>query len=674
MAFNVINEASKDSAAYSPIPFRFKDDDAGTLGYYNYLVYLIIEPTDTISVVYDYTNRESIITTLRPHKLKVGDDVVMYDGSEVIDNESVIRVISDDEFVVRGRTKQSRVGRYITYRQAPDVRGEASFDFSNTLRDFVESEYKDNQAPANAVDTKVRYEVLSLRVTQPSLDFTDDVIVSTTGSINDIGFIFPNTTVEEVRKSFKYGDTVNIEREAQTYRYLSSTYIESEFRTLYDFGGNICYLDVISRSIFGSNTNVYAPDTPQIIYIDPDNNGSNQGQSDRFGGTKTGGLPDGPPPYGILQDSIPYDNPSSITGGGTLTGQVNSKYNGITTIRDIRQVGSDVHIGIEKTVGYASPAVPGKMSLVNSTVVDENILYNSGEKYAFVGRQDGYSYDLNYMEPYVLNDNTLPRNFSTIYNTNEEVRIERSSKQNILAHIGKDVNIGDLRADVNYYDVNNNFLGTMSYDLIDYVSFGSGDDYNFYIPGNLNGWFGGTNTAGTTLLFVFNNVGYYRITIVDTSNSNVQLFNEIKYKIYDECSAYEIYELIWKDRLGSYLSYPFAFKHKETMEVTRNSYYKDYNGFQDDGSFELPTYRKGKKEFFVKSKQKFELNSGWATDKESQYIKDMFQSTDVYVKLPTGEILGCNILGNSIEVKKKQNFDLFNYKINIVTSLQDIRL
>ena len=51
----------------------------------------------------------------------------------------------------------------------------------------------------------------------------------------------------------------------------------------------------------------------------------------------------------------------------------------------------------------------------------------------------------------------------------------------------------------------------------------------------------------------------------------------------------------------------------------------------------------------------------------------MFQSTDVYLKTPQGTI-ACNIIGNSIEIKKKQNFDLFNYRIQVVGSLQDIRL
>ena len=678
MAFNVINQASKYSAAYSPIPFRFKDDEVGTVGYYNYLVYLIIEPTDTTSVVLNQTTREYTITTLRPHKLKVGDDVVMYGGSEVIDNNSVTRVISDDEFVVplNGELLPSsfRLGRYITYRQAPDVRGEASFDFSNTLRDFVESEYKDNFSPVNAVETKVRYEVISLKVTQPSLDFFDDIFVTTPGSVNDIGFIFPNTTVGEVSKSFKIGDTVNIEREAQTYRYNVSFNSSSNFN-VYDFGGNICYLDIPSTSNAISPDGRYNPNINQIISIDPDNNGINQGGGTGFLGRKdVSPLPSStPPPFDRLFESVPYSNDTSVFGGGTLTGQVNLKYNGVTTIREIRQVGSAVHIGIEKTVGYSSPAVGGTMTLLNSTVVDENILYNSGEQYAYVGRQGGYTYDLNYMFPYVYTGSGS-RDFSTIYNPNDKINIERNSKQKLLAHISKDVDITQFRVDNNYYDANGNFLGRMSYDLIDYVSFGSGDDYDFYIPGDINSWLAGNNTAGSPLFSVVNDVDFYNVLIVDSGNFNQPLFNQIQYKIYDECSAYQIYELFWKDRMGSYLSFPFAFKHKETMEVTRNSYYKDYNGFKDDGSFELPSYRKGKKEFFVKSKQKFTLNSGWATDKESEYIKDMFQSTDVYVKLPSGEIIGCNILGNSIEVKKKQNFDLFNYKINIVTSLQDIRL
>lgn len=673
MAFNVINEASEDSAAYSPIPFRFKDDEVGTVGYYNYLVYLIIEPTGIDSISLNSTSQEYTITTLRPHKMKVGDDVVLYNTGNVVDNNTVIKVISDDKFIIPVNDTISgsipdRLGRYLTYRQAPDVRGEAKFDFSNVLRDFVETTFANNFSPINAVETKVKYEVLTLKVTQPTLEFADDIFVLTPGAINDIGFVFPNTTVDEVSNSFKIGDTVNIEREDQTYSYINSF---NNGRNIYEFFGSQCYLDIPKTNQGGFQPDgTYNPIVNQTLFVNPNNNGVNEGNTN----APLGYGPFNGPPYSDIYDFIPYSDASTVTGVGTITGQVNINYNGITTIRAINQEGVNVHIGIEKVYGYSSPAVPGTMSLVNSTVVSETILYNSGPKYAYVGRQPQYEYDLNFMFTYVKRAFPNIKEFSTIYSSGDIIQVERNTKQNLLCHIGNDININGVTADINYFDVNNSFLGKTEYDLNNYVSFNADDDYDFYIPGNLEGWFGGNNTVGSSLPSVFNEVGYYRINLVDSGNFNIPLFNQMVYKIYDECSAYEVYELIWKDRMGSYISYPFAFKHKETMEVTRNSYYKEDDGFQDDGSFELASYRKGKKEFFNKSKDKFTLNSGWATDKESEYIKDMFQSTDVYLKLPTGKIIGCNILGNSIEVKKKQNFDLFNYQINVVTSLQDIRL
>ena len=87
-------------------------------------------------------------------------------------------------------------------------------------------------------------------------------------------------------------------------------------------------------------------------------------------------------------------------------------------------------------------------------------------------------------------------------------------------------------------------------------------------------------------------------------------------------------------------------------------------GFQDDGSFELKRYDRGTTDFFNRSKTKYTLNSGWATDEESEYLKDMFQSTDVYLKTPQGTI-ACNIIGNSIEIKKKQTltYSTTEYKL-----------
>ena len=282
MAFNVINEASEDSAAYSPIPFRFKDDEVGTVGYYNYLVYLIIEPTGIDSISLNSTSQEYTITTLRPHKMKVGDDVVLYNTVNVVDNNTVIKVISDDKFIIPVNDTISgsipdRLGRYLTYRQAPDVRGEAKFDFSNVLRDFVETTFANNFSPINAVETKVRYEVLTLKVTQPTLEFADDIFVLTPGAINDIGFVFPNTTVDEVSNSFKIGDTVNIEREDQTYSYINSF---NNGRNIYDFLGSQCYLDIPKTNPGGFLPDgTYNPIVNQTLFVNPDNNGINEGNT-----------------------------------------------------------------------------------------------------------------------------------------------------------------------------------------------------------------------------------------------------------------------------------------------------------------------------------------------------------------------------------------------------------
>ena len=488
MAFTVITEANKHMAAYDPIPYRFEDSDIVDGLILNYVAYLVINPVDITNI-----NRTDIfpnltyeITTDGYHNLKVGDTVIMYNSAYAATETIITKVISLTQFEVKGDigddfafTRPTKCGKSLLYVQSPNIKGQAEYDFSNVLRDFVESEYRNwSMFPNNAVETKVRYSVLSLQYV-----------------VDDVG-----------------------------------------------------------------------------------------------------------------------------NGAG--------------------------------------------------------VIYDSGNKYAYVGKPKLYEYDIDYMVNYVKQTITenIETRFSSIY-TSDNIRIEPDSKQWLLMHVDKDVvgGIDDMYARMEAFDSSGNLLGKYYYRLSFYDNPLNGDDLDLYIPGGYKDWFLADKESGGDLLVILPNVDTYHVYATKDTNENQKQFKRVKYKLTDDCSSYDLYEIIWKDRMGSYLSYPFAYKHKEILEVTRNSYYKDINGFQDNGTFEIKSYAKGTTDFFNKSKTKYTLNSGWATDEESEYLKDMFQSTDVYIKTPEG-IRGCNIIGNSIEVKKKQNFDLFNYKIQVVESLQDIRL
>ena len=170
MAFTVITEPSKYMAAYSPIPYRFEDSEVIAGNVLNYVAYLAINPVNitNITITAPFPNLTYRITTDSYHNLKVGDSVLMYNGNWVAADIPVDFVITKTQFLVKGDIgddvgffRPTKCGKSLLYIQSPNIKGEAEFDFSNVLRDFVKSEYRDWFIfPDNAVETKVRYSVV----------------------------------------------------------------------------------------------------------------------------------------------------------------------------------------------------------------------------------------------------------------------------------------------------------------------------------------------------------------------------------------------------------------------------------------------------------------------------------------------------------------------------------
>ena len=166
-------------------------------------------------------------------------------------------------------------------------------------------------------------------------------------------------------------------------------------------------------------------------------------------------------------------------------------------------------------------------------------------------------------------------------------------------------------------------------------------------------------------------VDNYRMYMYDGPGLT-QRTNDISFYLNDDCSMYEIYHLMWKDKNGSYISYPFIYMSRKNVEADRKSYYKQ-EGNWGNNTFGYNDYDRGETTFYSQSKNSFILNSGWVKDYEAELMEDMMQSTDVYIQTPDNRLFPCMLNETELEIFKNINEQLFSYTFNVRIGYNEFR-
>jgi hypothetical protein len=129
---------------------------------------------------------------------------------------------------------------------------------------------------------------------------------------------------------------------------------------------------------------------------------------------------------------------------------------------------------------------------------------------------------------------------------------------------------------------------------------------------------------------------------------------------------------MWKDSYGSFITYPFKYVSRETIDTLKANYYQTEGRFSS-GAFQYNQWDRGTKDFYSKSKEVITLNSGWLYEFERELIKDLIQSPSVYIQTPDNKLYPVQLQETNLEIYKKINEDLFQYTLNCVVSFNEFR-
>jgi hypothetical protein len=641
--FSAITTPHKYTYGYSAIPLRVIDTDASSIEQYKYVINILFNKL-TVSSVQTVDFQGDVYTKVNfatAHKYKLGDVLFLNQTSGYYtDYYTVVSVTSSTSIIIDlnigpALTGTTRVSNVIKYKLSPDPVGEAKVDLSNTLKDYITENLSDVNSVFNAPNTKFDYELLVGYEGQALFTFNDNYF-----SFGKVGFVNSGLTAT-TQVQFQIGDQVIINQELYSWPY---------YDNFFNFG--------------------------KLGFTGTTNHGFSIGDTVDVTGQITAPSYNGPSTIiSSTTKSITLNKPfttSTPAEPGVIYGIVTPEYNTTATITDITYVpGTGVVVTTNVPWAGNSPIIGGTIKHADGKLLSSYNHLSITDLSAYNSYTNQLNYSRTGFDKYVVQSrNKALNNISTIYEGSNQTgttkyayRIERSTKSWLLSH-AYTTNYSP-RVAYYWYDNSNTQIG------VSYLS-GASAFSDYYFPVGLNQVLASTGrTDSVSLSTISGSVATYYVALAQTGTTLAT--NYIKFEINNDCAGYELYHLMWKDALGSWLSYPFKYISQDSMDVDRKNYYR-VAGNWNNGTFGYDSFDRGEKSFFVRSRDKIKLNSGWIDDYENALIKDLMQSASVYIQYPDGKLIACTIENKEITFGKASNEQIYQYTLDVITSNNEIRL
>ena len=165
-----------------------------------------------------------------------------------------------------------------------------------------------------------------------------------------------------------------------------------------------------------------------------------------------------------------------------------------------------------------------------------------------------------------------------------------------------------------------------------------------------------------SLPIITSSVVYYEVSTLNSSSGANS--KNLMFKIQSNCSKYDAYRLHYKNKWGGFDSFTFTQVNKESGDIERKSYKKQYGTISSVGNWAYTKKERGITNYSTKSKRRLRLTSDWITEAQYELLIELIESPQVYWD-DSGELFATNILNSSYEVKTLKNDKLFNLELEV---------
>ena len=647
MGYSAITLPDQYMAAYSAIPLKLYDTQYNTLSQYKYIVNAIYDTASVTSASTASYNGQvyTLLTTSTSHQFNVGDTIILDDTpnnnlqtgyynilSIPAPNQLIINLFPTILFV----NYPFKISKFFKWKLTPDLEGYGKLDMSNVMKDLVTQNLTGQSVnyglTYDGPDTKKCFGLLCGSESQYVFEFEDNIFI--TGGV--VGFY--NSSITSLSGTpFQVGQVIQIQQNPVTWAYtgISST---------------------VNGPRYSSNqTHSFLPGQ-QIQVQGQTTLTSYNGYTSVFNPVSTNFL------------TTPQTFVGASTTPGYIFGIPRPSYNTTATITGL-YIDPTFGLVIQTNIAFAGSSVPitGQITYPSNQLTQILTQYVDYDAFCiFNAHVDRPDYSISFFDKYVVQTRSFSgNNISTILNQSNCYRIEPNTIGFLLTHAESQTYIDGLL--YNFYS-NNTLLGVLR--IPKPVA-----SLDWYSPIGLQqiGLSNYTNIGGTFSSYS-GNVTNYTVYGYDATSSTTQIqrTNEICFKLNGDCSMYEIYHLMWKDKYGSFISYPFIYMSRDFIESDKKTYYQQEGTWEYD-TFSYDDYGVGEKTFYQRSRESLTLNSGWLYEFERELIKDLMQSPSVYIQTPDNRLFNCHLEESKVELFKNINEQLFSYTFNVRTSNNEFR-
>jgi len=175
-----------------------------------------------------------------------------------------------------------------------------------------------------------------------------------------------------------------------------------------------------------------------------------------------------------------------------------------------------------------------------------------------------------------------------------------------------------------------------------------------------------TLVSGTAPL-VKDSTEWYDVTLVDGTNADVS--ETLRFNIDRTCEI-EAFDVLFMDRLGSFLPFSFTLKAFENGTISKSEYNQDNQGSASGTDWTYDTTARGMKVLTVDVSKVFTLNTNWMTLEMNQYFEELLTSPETYIKID-GTYQACIIKESSFETVRNRGRKLIRKTIKVELANRD---
>lgn len=174
---------------------------------------------------------------------------------------------------------------------------------------------------------------------------------------------------------------------------------------------------------------------------------------------------------------------------------------------------------------------------------------------------------------------------------------------------------------------------------------------------------GSTSVASGTLPIIGSADTSYEVHLLNTSNGRIS--KSYTFNINDDCTRFEVFRLIYLDKLGSFLNVNFDLANKKTIKNKKRTYQQNYGAYNPaTKTWGYDTWDRGKTHLDSDITETYRVTTNWITEDMGDMVADLILSPEVYHLDEDGNLFAINITTNSLKVKQRAIDKLINYSIN----------